>query len=317
VSRPEKRDAMRTVKHVLSFPQQLCYAVICDQTVSYRIRAVSRESMSIETASISAETIPTKQHQSLADRHHARTFMELLDTAIANVSLPHIAGGLATSHDESTWVLTSDLVANAIGLPLSAWLSRVFGRKNYSMTCVALFSMSSLMCGLGPILGLLISFRILQGLGGGGLAPVEQAILVDKFPPGQVPCRLRPLQHGHCDRTGNRASAGRMDYRQSLLAMGVLPPLIEPPGRPRASRDTIETPMNERNRKEAAAPAHLVKTWRGCADDALCHRTTVPLWNDHGCAVDGITFHRNQSFIGLIERKRGNFGLKIKLRGNA
>ncbi len=111
------------------------------------------------------------------------TFMELLDTAIANVSLPHIAGGLATSYDESTWVLTSYLVANAIVLPLSAWLSRVFGRKNYYMTCVALFSVSSLLCGLAPNLGALIFFRILQGIGGGGLAPVEQAILVDTFPP--------------------------------------------------------------------------------------------------------------------------------------
>jgi DHA2 family multidrug resistance protein len=111
--------------------------------------------------------------------------MELLDTAIANVSLPHIAGGLATSYDESTWVLTSYLVANAVVLPLSAWLSRVFGRKNYYMTCVALFSVSSLMCGLAPSLGMLIFFRVLQGIGGGGLAPVEQAILVDTFPPAK------------------------------------------------------------------------------------------------------------------------------------
>lgn len=113
------------------------------------------------------------------------TFMELLDTAIANVSLPHIAGGLATSYDESTWVLTSYLVANAVVLPLSAWLSRVFGRKNYYVTCVALFSVSSLLCGLAPSLGLLIFFRVLQGIGGGGLAPVEQAILVDTFPPAK------------------------------------------------------------------------------------------------------------------------------------
>jgi DHA2 family multidrug resistance protein len=107
------------------------------------------------------------------------TLTELLDTAIANVSLPNIAGGLATSYDESTWVLTSYLVANAVVLPLSAWLSRVFGRKNYYMSCVALFSVSSLMCGLAPSLGLLIFFRVLQGIAGGGLAPVEQAILVD------------------------------------------------------------------------------------------------------------------------------------------
>src|SRR5258707_282775 len=110
------------------------------------------------------------------------TFMELLDTAIANVSLPHIAGGIATSYDESTWVLTSYLVANAVVLPLSAWLSRVFGGKNYYMTCVALFSLSSLLCGLALSLSLLIFFRVLQGIAGGGLAPVEQAILVDTFP---------------------------------------------------------------------------------------------------------------------------------------
>jgi MFS transporter, DHA2 family, multidrug resistance protein len=110
------------------------------------------------------------------------TFMELLDTAIANVALPHIAGGLAVSYDESTWVLTSYLVSNAVVLPLSAWLSRVFGRKRYYMLCVILFTVSSLLCGLAPSLGLLIFFRVLQGVGGGGLAPVEQAILVDTFP---------------------------------------------------------------------------------------------------------------------------------------
>ncbi|MEY2615562.1 MAG: transporter, family, multidrug resistance protein, partial [Verrucomicrobiota bacterium] len=110
------------------------------------------------------------------------TFMELLDTSIANVSLPHIAGGLGTSLDEATWVLTSYLVANAVVLPLSAWLSRVFGRKNYYMACVALFTASSFLCGTAPNLGLLIFFRILQGIAGGGLAPSEQAMLVDTFP---------------------------------------------------------------------------------------------------------------------------------------
>src|SRR3981189_1079676 len=110
------------------------------------------------------------------------TFMELLDTSISNVSLPHIAGGLGTSYDESTWVLTSYLVANAIILPMSAWLSRVFGRKRYYMMCVALFTASSFLCGIAPSLTMLIMFRVLQGIGGGGLAPVEQAILVDTFP---------------------------------------------------------------------------------------------------------------------------------------
>src|SRR6201985_2173640 len=110
------------------------------------------------------------------------TFMELLDTAIANVALPHIAGGLAVSADESTWVLTSYLVSNAVVLPLSAWFSRLLGRTRYYMICVALFTVSSLLCGFAPSLGLLIFFRILQGIGGGGLAPVEQAILVDTLP---------------------------------------------------------------------------------------------------------------------------------------
>src|SRR5215468_802558 len=110
------------------------------------------------------------------------TFMELLDTSIANVSLPHIAGGLGTSLDEATWVLTSYLVANAVVLPLSAWLSRVFGRKNYYMACVALFTVSSFLCGVAPNLNFMLLARVLQGIGGGGLAPVEQAILVDTFP---------------------------------------------------------------------------------------------------------------------------------------
>ncbi|HZP44378.1 MAG TPA: DHA2 family efflux MFS transporter permease subunit [Candidatus Binataceae bacterium] len=110
------------------------------------------------------------------------TFMELLDTSIANVSLPHIAGGLGTSYDESTWILTSYLVANAIILPMSAWLSRVFGRKRYYMMSVALFTATSLLCGMAPSLAMLLGFRVLQGIGGGGLAPVEQAILVDTFP---------------------------------------------------------------------------------------------------------------------------------------
>ena len=113
------------------------------------------------------------------------TFMELLDTAIANVALPHIAGGLASGLDESTWVLTSYLVANAVVLPLSAWLSRLFGRKNYYIGCVATFTLASFLCGIAPSLGMLIFFRVLQGIAGGGLAPCEQAILVDTFPPAK------------------------------------------------------------------------------------------------------------------------------------
>ncbi|SEB50786.1 DHA2 family efflux MFS transporter permease subunit [Terriglobus roseus] len=113
------------------------------------------------------------------------TFMELLDTSIANVSLPYIAGGLGRSFDEVTWILTTYLVANAVVLPMSAWLSRVFGRKNYYMACVALFTITSFFCGIAPTLGVMLMARVLQGIGGGGLAPVEQAILVDTFPPAQ------------------------------------------------------------------------------------------------------------------------------------
>jgi len=113
------------------------------------------------------------------------TFMELLDTSIANVSLPYIAGGLGRSFDEVTWILTTYLVANAVVLPLSAWLSRVFGRKTYYMACVALFTVTSLFCGIAPTLEIMLIARVLQGIGGGGLAPVEQAILVDTFPPAR------------------------------------------------------------------------------------------------------------------------------------
>ena len=110
------------------------------------------------------------------------TFMELLDTSIANVALPYIGGGLGRSYDEVTWILTTYLVANAVVLPMSAWLSRVFGRKNYYIGCVALFTLTSLFCGLAPTLGVMLSSRVLQGIAGGGLAPVAQAILVDTFP---------------------------------------------------------------------------------------------------------------------------------------
>ncbi len=111
------------------------------------------------------------------------TFMEVLDITIVNVALPHIAGGLAATQDEATWVLTSYLVSNAIVMPLSGWLALRVGRKRFYMSCVALFAVSSLLCGLAPTLGSLVFFRVLQGAGGGGLAPSEQSILADTFEP--------------------------------------------------------------------------------------------------------------------------------------
>jgi DHA2 family multidrug resistance protein len=143
--------------------------------------AAPQPAAATDIAAVSA-TIAARRLWAIALTVTMATFMELLDTSISNVSLPHIAGGLGTSYDESTWVLTSYLVANAVILPMSAWLSRVFGRKRYYMMSVALFTVTSLLCGTAPSLGMLVVFRVLQGLGGGGLAPVEQAILVDTFP---------------------------------------------------------------------------------------------------------------------------------------
>ncbi len=111
------------------------------------------------------------------------TFMEVLDTTIANVSLRHIAGSIGASQDESTWILTSYLISNAIVLPISGWLSQLIGRKKFYMICVALFTVSSFACAFAPSLGIMIVFRVFQGLGGGGLAPTEQSIFADSFPP--------------------------------------------------------------------------------------------------------------------------------------
>ena len=113
------------------------------------------------------------------------TFMTVLDTSIANVSLLNIAGALGTSVDEATWILTSYLVANAIILPISGWLSDVIGRKRFYMLSVGLFTVASLLCGLAPNLMFLIAARVFQGIGGGGMAPSEQAMLADSFPPSQ------------------------------------------------------------------------------------------------------------------------------------
>lgn len=110
-------------------------------------------------------------------------FMEVLDTSIANVALPHIAGNLGASSDESTWVLTSYLVSNAIVLPITGWLVSLVGRKKFFMICISLFTVSSLFCGIAPTLGFLLLARVIQGIGGGGLQPMAQAILADTFPP--------------------------------------------------------------------------------------------------------------------------------------
>src|SRR5437868_7039661 len=115
----------------------------------------------------------------------AATFMEILDTSVANVSLPHIAGNLSVTTDESTWVLTSYLVSNAIVLPITGWLGIYFGRKRLLIMCVTLFTIASVLCGMAPSLPFLILARILQGVGGGAMQPIAQAVLLESFPPAK------------------------------------------------------------------------------------------------------------------------------------
>src|SRR5277367_234942 len=113
------------------------------------------------------------------------TFMEVLDTSIASVALPHIAGSLSATTDEATWVLTSYLVANAIVLPASGWFSLRFGRRNFLLFCIILFTISSFACGAAGSLGFILMARAIQGAGGGALQPLSQAILLESFPPAK------------------------------------------------------------------------------------------------------------------------------------
>ncbi len=148
------------------------------------------------------------------------TFMEVLDTTIANVSLRHIAGGLGASQDESTWILTSYLISNAIVLPISGWLATLIGRKKFYMICVALFTGSSFMCALSRrTSATMIFFRVLQGIGGGGLAPTEQSIFADTFPPAEAREGVRVLRRHRDRRAGHRPAARRLAHRQLLVAL--------------------------------------------------------------------------------------------------
>src|SRR3954462_13491456 len=128
---------------------------------------------------------PTHNPWLIAVAVMAATFMEVLDTSIANVSLPHIAGNLSATTSESTWVLTSYLVSNAIVLPITGWLGIYFGRKRLLMLCIAMFTIASVLCGMAPNLGFLIVARIFQGIGGGAMQPISQAVLLESFPPAK------------------------------------------------------------------------------------------------------------------------------------
>jgi len=139
--------------------------------------------MASTTYPLSGEAAPEINPWIVAIAVMLGTFMEVLDTTVVNVSLPHIAGSLSSTVDEATWVLTSYLVANAIILPMTGWLSNQFGRKRVLMISVAGFTISSVFCGMAPNLATLIIFRIIQGATGGGLQPLSQAILLEAFPP--------------------------------------------------------------------------------------------------------------------------------------
>lgn len=126
---------------------------------------------------------PTHNPWLIATAVMAATFMEILDTSVANVALPHIAGNLSVTTDEATWVLTSYLVSNAIVLPITGWLGLYFGRRNLLIICISIFTVASVLCGMAPNLGILIVARIIQGAGGGALIPISQAVLLESFPP--------------------------------------------------------------------------------------------------------------------------------------
>src|SRR6202044_2541404 len=139
----------------------------------------------IEANDVSAPGIAVANPWLIAIVVALASFMEVLDTTIANVALPYIAGGMGVSEDEASWVVTTYLVSNAIVLTASSFLARMLGRKTFFLICLGLFTLSSILCGIAPNLNALLLFRVLQGFGGGGMVPVAQSILADAFPPAK------------------------------------------------------------------------------------------------------------------------------------
>ena len=150
------------------------------------------------------------------------TFMEVLDTAIASVALPYIAGSLSASNSEATWVLTSYLVANAVILPASNWFARRFGRKRFLLICVIIFTVASFFCGAAPSLGVILLARVMQGAGGGALQPLSQSILLESFPIAEALHGHGRLWPGHRGRAGDRSHPGRLAHRYLQLALRLL-----------------------------------------------------------------------------------------------
>ncbi len=144
---------------------------------------MSQAAVQFDADALAATWKPRVSPWLIAGAVMSATFMEVLDTTVVNVALPHISGTLSASLEESTWTLTSYLVANAIVLPATGWFSSILGRKRYLTGCVIIFTLASLACGIAPSLGFLIVARIIQGLGGGAMQPISQAVLLESFPP--------------------------------------------------------------------------------------------------------------------------------------
>ena len=147
------------------------------------------------------------------------TFMEILDTTVANVALRYIAGGLSAAQTDADWVITSYLAANAIVLPITGWLSAHLGRRNYFLLSIAVFTLASAMCGFATSLAQMILFRVIQGLAGGGLQPCSQGVLMDSFPPEKQGTAMTLFGRGRHHRAHRRADAGRLALRRLQLAV--------------------------------------------------------------------------------------------------
>ncbi|MDT5296309.1 MAG: transporter, family, multidrug resistance protein [Acidobacteriota bacterium] len=148
-----------------------------------RAKAPGAGRQGIQTAAPAQQWRPSFNPWLVAASVMLATFMEVLDTSVANVALPHISGNLSATNDEATWVLTSYLVSNAIVLPATNWLGRYFGRKRFLIVCIVIFTLASALCGAATSLGVLILARVLQGAGGGALQPIAQSVLLESFPP--------------------------------------------------------------------------------------------------------------------------------------
>ncbi len=172
--------------------------------------------------SFPAGSVPVSNPWLVAISVMLATFMEVLDTSIASVALPYIAGSVSATNDEATWVLTSYLVANAIILPTSTWFSQRFGRKRFLLTCIVIFTVSSFACGAADSLAMILIARAVQGAGGGALQPLSQAILLESFPAAQA----RPGDGAVWTGRGGGSGAGphrrRLADGNLLVALGFL-----------------------------------------------------------------------------------------------